>query len=933
MVGTSRFVNDQNQTAQLAAQFNEFYLGITSAQISQIGNYRIIEEIGEGAFGKVYLARHVLLNIKVVLKCGLIDDPNIVREIYYHKQLKHKNIVNLYEVIKTENHLWIVLEYCEGSELYYYIYEKKRLDIPECQNLFLQIVVALKYVHSLNLSHRDLKLENILLADKKRTIIKLTDFGFVREFNPYNRKLLSTICGTTVYMAPELLKNEKYSGFAVDIWSLGIILYAMVYGVLPFDDDDDMKTRTKILHEQPIYSERIPEEVNQLIRKMLNKDPNQRPDLNEILNSSFLIDHHTKYLAQNSKRVATDAESVLSINQHYNCAKRPFESKIERELVKRLQRLNVDIDELQASVFNNEMNTLTAFYELCLTQEYSRKKQKYMREKKRKYYEAKTTLKKSRKRVKSALSLSDQSVLSSQPIERIISSLSLNSLKNSSKTNLSKQANEYRKSMDLDKRIDPPSPKTGSGSTLRLASKDDPPKALFSLPESPQSPTSNSKISSRSRRGSRTISPSSTRVDTSLRRSVSFVPDERRLSTVSSNKSATKKSSSKAHIFNKLQFWKKHKDHDMHEDVISQSSLPLSTIDSAEKPLSMGNHIKQSRSHDILASTSNERIRKPSFSIIDTEKPNIMENPVASPSFEHIQPSSQTGSIDAPRTPPETRLRRTRPSSMISQVSEISRLSQLSTMLSESELDILDETDTMEDDDEDDEMYESSLNMSHDNRISSTGMTPSSSLGATHNKSGNGKKRPGYRRTVSSDTASSTGTNPAMRLKSSLADLPSNSSEDISDQSILVAPIPTKNVLSEEPPTMDLSPLPDFAKMRSMKSVNNNASFFNNLPSPGTTFADQQPYYRTHSPPLGGYKLGNRKPMKPVFENKNESVKQVKRRTNPSPTFFQATSSPSPRVYEETRQVEHWIQSSNYHSNLKPTYEPVIDEEDEGSDM
>ena len=98
---------------------------ITSPKISQIGNYKIIKEIGEGAFGKAYLATHILLNINVVLKCGLIDDPNIVREIYYHKQLKHKNIVSLYEVIKTENHLWIALEYCQGGELYYYIYEKR----------------------------------------------------------------------------------------------------------------------------------------------------------------------------------------------------------------------------------------------------------------------------------------------------------------------------------------------------------------------------------------------------------------------------------------------------------------------------------------------------------------------------------------------------------------------------------------------------------------------------------------------------------------------------------------------------------------------------------------------------------------------------------------------------------------------------------------
>ena len=84
--------------------------------------------------------------------------------------MKHKNIVSLYEVIKTENHLWIALEYCQGGELYY-IYEKKRLELDECRNIFFQIVLGVKYVHSLNLSHRDLKLENILLADQKELLL------------------------------------------------------------------------------------------------------------------------------------------------------------------------------------------------------------------------------------------------------------------------------------------------------------------------------------------------------------------------------------------------------------------------------------------------------------------------------------------------------------------------------------------------------------------------------------------------------------------------------------------------------------------------------------------------------------------------------------------------------------------------------------------
>ncbi|QFZ29815.1 putative serine threonine-kinase [Clavispora lusitaniae] len=414
-------MQEQNQTAQLAAQFNKFYLETTTPEVNQIGNYSIVSEIGEGAFGKVYLAQHILLGCQVVLKCGLVDDPNIVREIYYHRQLRHKNIVKLYEVVRTETHLWMVLEYCEGNELYHYIYEQKRLDIDVCRHLFYQIVEAMRYVHSLNLCHRDLKLENILLADTKRTVVKLTDFGFVREFSPYKRTFLSTVCGTTAYMAPEVLKSEKYSGFAVDIWSMGVILYAMVYGELPFDEDDVLKTKYCIINSEPSFRGPPQPEAAQLIRKMLSKDPNARPSLTEILNSPFLIDITNEKMAP--KTPVNDTESVMSINQHYRLHSMPFQSKIERHLLKKMEKLNMDVDRVQAAVFSGQSNPLTAFYELALAQEFKKKRTRYMR--KKRYYEAKRSLKKQRQRMRSALSLNDQA--SMPPLEKILSSLSISS--------------------------------------------------------------------------------------------------------------------------------------------------------------------------------------------------------------------------------------------------------------------------------------------------------------------------------------------------------------------------------------------------------------------------------------------------------------------------------------------------------------------------
>ena len=961
-IGSSKVINN---TAQLAAQFNDFYLEITSPKISQIGNYKIIKEIGEGAFGKAYLATHILLNINVVLKCGLIDDPNIVREIYYHKQLKHKNIVSLYEVIKTENHLWIALEYCQGGELYYYRYEKKRLELDECRNIFFQIVLGVKYVHSLNLSHRDLKLENILLADQKRTIVKLTDFGFIREFNPQSRKFLSTICGTTVYMAPELLTGQKYSGFVIDIWSMGVILYTMLNGMLPFDDDDEMKIQHKVINTEPMFYDHVPIDVNQLISKMLLKDPNQRPSLNEILNSSYLIDVYNKYLEKGTKRNSSgsgDAESIISINQHYNTVDRPFEAKIEKDLLRKLQRISFDTEELKATMYNNEINLLTAFYELLLTQEYSKKKQKYMREKKRKLYEAKKSLKKSRKRVKSVLSLSDQA-LGSQPLERIMSSLSIASNKNSSRHTLT----IARKSLDKNDTTQiPPLPKSSQTSRLNIE-----------IP-SPRATNTSIALPPRSRRGSREISTTTAAssitadLNTPLRRTVSFVPDGRRLSQVISSepKETIKKTNKSGKILHKLQFWKKNKGDEYQDDTIShystKSNHSKSTNDvmiesDGENPLelivkggnnspikfdnTMNSHQKMNTvPPEVLEQQRLDRFHKNDATRRQRENSNSdgqsgkLERPQQLQLQHHRQllqlqslnTGLSTSGIDSPHTPPSaenSRFARTRPSSMISQISQLSKLSQMSTMLSESELDILDETDTMDDDDDyDDEVYESSINTSQDNKLTGPNATPSSSNQGVKTSS---KKRPTYRRGVASDT-SITSTPSASgggagggsgiistipKKKNSLSKLRSNSSEDISEDSYR---------FNDENMPMGRSGSPDLGKKRSFRALQQPIPLVNGTTS--TSIAEKlndatkMPYVRAPSPPIGfKYNAKANKKMMTTAINGNNNNNNNNQQQPPG--------------YQDTKQVEDWIHNGttgNTTTFTKSTiYQPVINEEEE----
>lgn len=344
------------EAAELANLFNAFYREITSGDISRVGMYQILGELGEGSFGKVYLARHVILGVEVVLKCGVLDDPNIVREVYYHRMLRHRNIVVLHEVIRTELHLWLVLEYCAGGDLFNYIYLHRRVDPRNVSRWFLQIVIAVQHVHAQNLAHRDLKLENILLhTTRSRTCVKVTDFGFVREYNPSVRRFLRTVCGTTAYMAPELIRGDPYLGFSIDIWLLGVILYTMLYGVMPFDHDDDAVQRAAIVHDSPRLLPQVPSSINDLITRLLSKDPRQRPSLEAVLALPLLSRRYQRHLSR---------------NRDFAVSEQPQKSlRAVRSLEKKLRALGIDVQMIASARRNNGIDSLSAFYGLALVKE------------------------------------------------------------------------------------------------------------------------------------------------------------------------------------------------------------------------------------------------------------------------------------------------------------------------------------------------------------------------------------------------------------------------------------------------------------------------------------------------------------------------------------------------------------------------------------
>ncbi|KAJ9475643.1 putative serine/threonine-protein kinase [Pseudozyma hubeiensis] len=269
-----------NQKAVLASAYQELGKELASAKLKIVGNYTLQRPIGEGTFGKVRLGLHRLTNTRVAIKqIPKAHSASLTREIHHHRRLHHPNVMQLYEVIATEQYIWMVSELCAGGELYDYLVENQVLAEPEARRIFGQLCLAVAYVHSKGIVHRDLKLENILLDE--RCNVKLGDFGFTREFE--RNRLMDTFCGTTGYASPEMLAGKKYTGEQVDIWSLGVILYALLCGALPFDDDDESVMKHKILRGEFEIPECLSEEAQDLVASILQQDPTKRPTIQSIL--------------------------------------------------------------------------------------------------------------------------------------------------------------------------------------------------------------------------------------------------------------------------------------------------------------------------------------------------------------------------------------------------------------------------------------------------------------------------------------------------------------------------------------------------------------------------------------------------------------------------------------------------------------------------
>lgn len=267
-----------------------------------ISNYYHVHDkkLGEGGFAKVRLATHLATRQPVAIKC--LDKiklgpelPRIYNEIECLKKLKHRNIARLYQVFETRTSIYLVLEYCAGGELFDYIVSKSKLGEPESAQIINDLMRVLDFIHTNGFAHRDLKPENVLFDEKHQ--IKLIDFGLAANCSAENLAAnrnqaaidqLSTCCGSVTYAAPEVISGSVYSGTAVDVWSAGIMLYALLVGQLPFNDNTIPRLYQKIQAGIKTLPPFLSEEACDLIRKMLTVDPANRITVREVLAHPWL---------------------------------------------------------------------------------------------------------------------------------------------------------------------------------------------------------------------------------------------------------------------------------------------------------------------------------------------------------------------------------------------------------------------------------------------------------------------------------------------------------------------------------------------------------------------------------------------------------------------------------------------------------------------
>lgn len=347
----SDYINSISTKPHKKKSFNTFISETidNNNTINSLSQYTIGNKIGEGMFGKVKIGTHNLTKEKVAIKIleksrikEKADKIRVEREIKILKQMKHINIVQLYSVIQTTTTIYLVMEHSSGTELFQYIINKRRIPEQEAVYYFQQIISGIDYMHQNKICHRDIKPENMILETNKT--IKIIDFGLSNTFG--KSEYLSTACGSPCYAAPEMIAGNRYKGSSIDIWSAGIVLYAMICGYLPFEDKNNNELFKKIMEGKYAVPSFVSDSCKDLIKSILNVDYTKRYSINEIISHPWMA----------SEKPYT----------HKGLLMNTIVIPIDEELIAKMSEMGFTKQDIRMNLLRNKFNNITTTYYLLV---------------------------------------------------------------------------------------------------------------------------------------------------------------------------------------------------------------------------------------------------------------------------------------------------------------------------------------------------------------------------------------------------------------------------------------------------------------------------------------------------------------------------------------------------------------------------------------
>jgi serine/threonine protein kinase len=323
----------------------------------EVGSFILDKKVGEGAFASVWRGRHKVAGhpvaIKVISKAGIstaVAQTRLQREIAFLKKMEHPFIAVFFQDIDSPDNIFLVMELAENGNLLDYVNNNGRLSEDQARRYFAQLISVLEYLHrELKVAHRDLKCENVLLD--RYNNIRVIDFGLSNQFSVVNPNL-NTACGSPAYAAPEMVKGNPYTQTA-DIWSSGILLFAIVAGYLPFDDDNIQRLLQKIVYTEAKYPQFLTPQLVDLLQKMICKDPERRITLDGIKSHPWFSASEYQALLDQTKLETSSASQAGDVGIH-------------KDIIDEITRLGIDCHELHHSLLVRDFTELTALYRIVL---------------------------------------------------------------------------------------------------------------------------------------------------------------------------------------------------------------------------------------------------------------------------------------------------------------------------------------------------------------------------------------------------------------------------------------------------------------------------------------------------------------------------------------------------------------------------------------